>query len=61
MSSPSEPNDEPRADTAGERNPAPRIIRSEEIFQGRTEVWIEHGADMYRLRVTAAGRLYLTK
>lgn len=37
------------------------IIRSEHLLQGRREVWIEHGSEMYRLRVTANGKLYLTK
>jgi len=35
--------------------------QSEELMQGRREVWIEHGQDMYRLRITASGKLYLTK
>jgi hemin uptake protein HemP len=39
----------------------PIIYSSDDIFQGRNEVWIEHGENMYRLRLTAAGRLYLTK
>ena len=37
------------------------IYRSDELLKGRREVWIEHGADMYRLRVTSSGKLYLTK
>jgi hemin uptake protein HemP len=36
-------------------------LRSEELLQGATEVWIEHGDEMYRLRLTRNGRLYLTK
>ena len=53
------PNDEePRSPNEVDR---PRIIRSDELLQGSREVWIEHGAEMYRLRVTAAGKLYLTK
>lgn len=39
----------------------PLIIRSEDLLQGRREVWIEHGDALYRLRVTANGKLYLTK
>ena len=42
-------------------SPQPIIYRSEELLQGTREVWIEHGADMYRLRVTKSGKLYLTK
>ncbi|MCE9524774.1 MAG: hemin uptake protein HemP [Planctomycetales bacterium] len=39
----------------------PLILRSEDLFQSRREVWIEHGDVMYRLRLTASGKLYLTK
>ncbi len=37
------------------------IYRSDELLQGRRQVLIEHGSDMYRLRLTASGKLYLTK
>jgi hemin uptake protein HemP len=30
-------------------------------LQGRREVWIEHPSGYYRLRITSAGKLYLTK
>ncbi|WP_372719043.1 hemin uptake protein HemP [Novipirellula sp.] len=39
----------------------PKIIPSSELLQGSREVWIEHGSEMYRLRLTASGKLYLTK
>jgi hemin uptake protein HemP len=39
----------------------PQIVRSEDLLQGRRELWIEHGDEMYRLRLTRAGKLYLTK
>jgi hemin uptake protein HemP len=39
----------------------PVIFRSEELFAGGQEVWIEHAGDMYRLRITASGKLLLTK
>jgi hemin uptake protein HemP len=39
----------------------PIIVRSEDLLQGRREVWIEHGGEMYRLRLTSLGKLYLTK
>ncbi len=39
----------------------PPIYSSEELLQGCREAWIEHGQQMYRLRLTAAGKLYLTK
>jgi hemin uptake protein HemP len=41
--------------------PAPIIYQSEEILRGRGEVFIEHKGEMYRLRLTSAGKLYLTK
>ncbi|PNY37213.1 hemin uptake protein HemP [Rhodopirellula baltica] len=37
------------------------IIESETILQGHREVWIRHGAELYRLRLTSAGKLYLSK
>lgn len=40
---------------------APLIYRSEELLAGRREVWIEHGKDMYRLRLTDQRKLILTK
>jgi len=49
-------NSDERAD---ERRP--RIVSSEELLQGRRELWIEHGDEMYRLRLTKSGKLYLTK
>lgn len=39
----------------------PLIIRSEDLLQGRREIWIAHGKGMYRLRRTSSGRLYLSK
>ena len=46
---------------AGPSETRPIILRSEELFQSCREVWIEHGEVMYRLRLTASGKLYLTK
>ncbi len=37
------------------------IFTSHELLGGRREAWIEHGDQMYRLRLTHAGKLYLTK
>jgi hemin uptake protein HemP len=55
-SSPAIPN------TPGAATPDhPVIYSSAELLQGRREVWIEHGDQMYRLRVTSAKKLYLTK
>ncbi|HTQ38542.1 MAG TPA: hemin uptake protein HemP [Pirellulales bacterium] len=39
----------------------PPIYGSNELLQGCREAWIEHGQQMYRLRLTHAGKLYLTK
>ncbi|MEM0925591.1 MAG: hemin uptake protein HemP [Planctomycetota bacterium] len=48
-------------DALDESSARPRIIESEQILSGRREVWIRHGDEMYRLRITAAGKLYLSK
>lgn len=37
------------------------ILDSAEILRGHHEVMIRHGEEFYRLRVTKAGKLYLTK
>jgi len=39
----------------------PLIIQSEDLLQGRSEIWIEHRDEMYRLRLTSSGKLYLSK
>jgi hemin uptake protein HemP len=36
-------------------------IRSEDLFQGRIEVLIAHGDEIYRLRRTRSGKLILQK
>jgi len=36
-------------------------IASEQLMRGNKEIIIQHGADEYRLRITAAGKLILTK
>jgi len=58
----SAPGEEPPLDASrdGEDKP-PRTISSQELLQGESEVWIEHEGEMYRLRVTGNGRLYLSK
>ena len=38
-----------------------RRWRSAEIFGGEREIEIEHGAAVYRLRLTSLGKLILTK
>lgn len=39
----------------------PPRIDSRQLLQGGREIVIVHGADEYRLRLTAAGKLILTK
>lgn len=39
----------------------PRVYQSAELFGAGKEVWIEHGEELYRLRITAQGKLLLTK
>jgi hemin uptake protein HemP len=38
-----------------------QLLRSEDLLQGRSYVRIKHGEDTYCLRLTSAGKLYLTK
>lgn len=40
---------------------SPRIVDSDFILAGHREVWIRHGDEMYRLRNTSTGKLYLSK
>jgi hemin uptake protein HemP len=47
------------ADGAGA--PVPRTITSEELMGGGRVIIVRHGNDEYRLRLTAAGKLILTK
>lgn len=67
MSDPEEPAETPptsepsREARGAQRPPSTRIIDSETLFRGTREVWIRHGEAMYRLRVTSANRLYLSK
>ena len=37
------------------------VIDSGRLFQGHREVWIQHGDQMYRHRLTASDKLYLSK
>jgi hemin uptake protein HemP len=38
-----------------------RIVSSYGLFDGKTELLIEHGREIYRLRQTSQGKLILTK
>lgn len=55
------PRGEDKKSETGGSPPQPLVYRSEELLKGTREVWIEHGSEMYRLRLTSNGRLYLTK
>jgi hemin uptake protein HemP len=37
------------------------VIASQNLLQGRREIYIDHEGQKYRLRVTSRGKLYLTK
>lgn len=53
--------DSPETDAPSHKMDRPAVFNSEELLQGRSEAWIEHGGQMYRLRVTSKGNLILTK
>ena len=38
-----------------------RLLTTDELFAGAREVWIQHGDQQYRLRITAAGKVILTQ
>ncbi len=41
--------------------PGVRVLTTAELFDGRREIVITHGDSMYRLRITRANKLILTK
>lgn len=49
------PRGEPKDETL------PLIVNAEELFRGCREIWIEHGGDRYRLRITRRNKLILQK
>jgi len=53
--------DESESKQLGTPDSSALIIESDDLLQGRREVWIRHGSEMYRLRQTTAGKLYLSK
>jgi hemin uptake protein HemP len=55
------PSDRPTEAAANPTPDAPLIYQSQELLAGRREIWIEHGRDMYRLRLTQQHKLILTK
>jgi hemin uptake protein HemP len=50
------PTAEPRADA-----PVPAVLRSEKLLGAAREIVIDHRGTLYRLRLTNAGKLILTK
>lgn len=47
---------------AADRQPEPvRTISSEALFEGRTEIAIDHSGSIYRLKITRQGKLILNK
>lgn len=55
------PDSPPPAASSTETPPPSKTYQSAELFQGRREVYIQHGQALYRLRITSQGRLILTK
>jgi hemin uptake protein HemP len=51
------PQPQPRAVASGR----PRRIKVSELLDGEREAILEHGGQDYRLRITASGKLILTK
>jgi hemin uptake protein HemP len=51
-------SDERPEPPAGE---SPRVVRAEDLFGDRREVWIELDGVRYRLRITRRGKLILQK
>jgi hemin uptake protein HemP len=51
----------PRAPEAATELPPAPPVDSATLLNGRRELAIRHGADIYRLRLTASNKLILTK
>ncbi|MDZ7856384.1 hemin uptake protein HemP [Sphaerotilus sp.] len=49
------------AEAVGTAPPAQRRISSRALMDGQREIEIEHDGALYRLRLTALGKLILTK
>lgn len=47
--------------TSETNRPDDRVLNSEELLRGQTEVLIRHGEQFYRLRQTRSGKLILQK
>ncbi len=49
------------AEMAAQKTALRKILISEELFSGQSEVVIKHKNDFYRLMITKAGKLILNK
>ena len=47
--------------TGPNSSPSIPVLSSSDLLQGATEIRIDHGGEMYRLRQTRQGKLILTK
>jgi hemin uptake protein HemP len=54
-------DDRPEDPTGSDRDEPERVVRAEELFGERREVWIELDGVRYRLRITRRGKLILQK
>ena len=50
-----------RADAHARVSIPPPALHSDDLFRGTHEIVIVHGTEQYRLRITRAGKLILTK
>lgn len=55
--------DDPKETRPASSRPAgkPRRVKVAELLDGEREAILEHGGQEYRLRITASGKLILTK
>ena len=53
--------DEPREGQVPPARPKPRRLKVSDLMAGEREAILEHGGQDYRLRITASGKLILTK
>jgi hemin uptake protein HemP len=53
-------DNEPETVPEPDREPE-RVVRAEELFGDRREIWIELDGARYRLRITRRGKLILQK
>jgi hemin uptake protein HemP len=45
----------------GECQDSPRVVSTQELFQGKHEICIDHEGERYRLRITRRNKLILQK